>query len=348
MDPGERSNAVVASNPPISYLSTQSTEGPKDNQSFPAVISKPPTLTILSKDEITRDRSLVKPAPGSTLPDTFGISNPNTNPNAGSYRRRKKRRMEEQERGELNWDDDYDPRRPNNYEEYKNSEEQYLEEEDWREFLIGLQKKRSSESEQAPVSLSASPVPEASADEPESALSRTDVMYRQPNIQDQPRLITPKETFAKRLLSKYGWTPGQGLGATNTGITKPLRFSADKSKKGHGKIIDSSLAKDRDGNRNFIHGLLSKVVVLRQLIAVQDVDEDLAGEIGSECDSKYGSVERVYVHESNAPSVDIYIKFSTESSALAAVNGLNGRLFNGSAIVAQFYNELDYDNTSFS
>jgi splicing factor 45 len=55
-----------------------------------------------------------------------------------------------------NWDDIYDPLRPNSYEEYKDGDEKIREMEDWRERLYGKKRRRyddssDSEDEKRPV-----------------------------------------------------------------------------------------------------------------------------------------------------------------------------------------------------
>ena len=56
---------------------------------------------------------------------------------------------------------------------------------------------------------------------------------------------------------------------------------------------------------------------------------------------QYGRVERVFInrhHSDPATSVPVFVKFTSQLSALRAVNALEGRVFNGNSIQARFYN----------
>ncbi len=126
---------------------------------------------------------------------------------------------------------------------------------------------------------------------------------------DAPRSLRPgQKGFAERLLSKYGWTKGSGLGATGSGIINPLRIQVEKQKKrpdaegggfaipgGRGKIIGG---KKGDGSRagegaEGKFGEMSEVVVVRGMLRGLDLDVELGGEegglmqeIGEECGEK--------------------------------------------------------------
>ena len=53
----------------------------------------------------------------------------------GGRKRRKKNNQPEESVVLQNWDDIYDPSRPNNYEDYKHSEEKYREIREWKDRL---------------------------------------------------------------------------------------------------------------------------------------------------------------------------------------------------------------------
>lgn len=180
-----------------------------------------------------------------------------------------------------------------------------------------------------------------------------------------PRSLRPgQKGFAERLMSKYGWSKGSGLGASGSGIVNPLRVQVEKQKKkpdsegggfvgpgGRGKIIGGKKkggpdAEAEDGK----FGVMSEVVVLRGMVDGMDLDVEMEGagdggliqEIGEECGDKYGRVERVVIDRSDASKAPVFVKFTSQLSALRAVNALEGRIFNGNTISARFF-----DNDKF-
>ncbi|KAK9364147.1 hypothetical protein V1504DRAFT_472585 [Lipomyces starkeyi] len=354
------------------------------------VINKPPTVVPRPVTGVTLDKFTSEEA-GTT-------EYARTKQQARSSRKRKKRKDDEELQA-IDWEDSYDPLRPNNYDEYRQSEEKFMEDEDWREFLLSLKRRQeetglSQENEEWEKEIEkedegvshlaagevdetpgfarqdeesdrifpqASFVPPSSDGQISTSIAKAPIMYTQlkeakkehdqsdymiPPLSSPPanklREKTAKETFAKRLLAKYGWTPGTGLGASSDGITKALKFSADKAMKGHGKIVDKNARKIDEGK----FGAMSKVIVLFGIVPPERLDEELAGEIGTECGAKYGNVERVYIDEKE-DTVNTYVKFTAELSALRAVNGLDGRLFGGNPIVPRFFDETDFENGKY-
>lgn len=127
--------------------------------------------------------------------------------------------------------------------------------------------------------------------------------------QSSPRSLRPgQKGFAERLMSKYGWTKGSGLGASGSGIVNPLRVQIEKQKKppnseggrvaghgGKGKILgggrkEGSIAIAETGR----FGIMSEVVILLGMVDGMDLDIELEGsgdgglmqEIGDECGAK--------------------------------------------------------------
>ncbi|GKZ46434.1 hypothetical protein AbraIFM66951_009376 [Aspergillus brasiliensis] len=388
--------------------------------------------------------------------------------------RKKRKKNRDAQEFMQNWDDIYDPSRPNNYEEYKHSDEQIAEVREWKDRLYAHRMARSpsrdslSDDEyarpmnrqfappssfapppninnmpprppiespppertselQGDISMSDAPPPPPPTNEPpaqvpddptgedaylrrlqmstanqptaapaappppkplealqpaSATISRAPVRYTLPPppedipaseaeleevfAKEQPveegledegqRSLRPgQKGFAERLMAKYGWSKGSGLGATGSGIVKPLQVKVEKQKKrpdsegggfatpaGRGKIIGGTRKNEEEGK----FGPMSEVIILKGMLDGMDLDAELAGdgeggglmqEIGEECSEKYGRVERVFIPRASAPPVPVFVKFTNQLSALRAVNALEGRIFSGNAITARFY-----------
>ncbi|KAL8844186.1 MAG: hypothetical protein Q9176_001361 [Flavoplaca citrina] len=424
--PTQRSK--LKSNLPKSGLPNPGVENPRDQSGSESVpIAQPPVKSTLSDWAATGEDE-----------DTGGF-------HAAEKRQRggRKKRKKNEVRLVQNWDDIYDPSRPNSYEEYQNSDEKIQEIKDWKDRLYThrllrrrgdskdsssdddhqvrrnqpsasygisfappvdfdstgsavqvvdhaagddayLRRLRLSETQQksihdstryvmeptmaqpasfqpvAPLSsdhqvscsiqptaptISRAPVryslppppPEIPSTEAElaEALSNEDVEHDQSMIDEAPRSLRPgQQGFAERLMSKYGWTKGSGLGASGSGIVNPLRVQVEKQKKkpdaegggyvgpgGRGRIIGGKKGGAPDSEtRQRPFGAMSEVIALHGMIDGLDLDAELERaddggllqEIGEECGEK-------------------------------AVNALNGRIFNGNAIKAMFYDPENFD-----
>lgn len=177
--------------------------------------------------------------------------------------------------------------------------------------------------------------------------------------------------FAQRLMSKYGWTAGSGLGADSSGIINPLQVKVEKRRKrpdaegggyadpaNRAKIIGGkSAARDptasssaAEGDNTSRFGAMSEVIVLQNMLEnmpslQEEVEGGLGQEIGEECGDKYGRVERLYI---DVAGRQVFIKFTDQVSALRAVNALEGRVFNGNAIAARFWDTEKFEKGEYS
>lgn len=127
--------------------------------------------------------------------------------------------------------------------------------------------------------------------------------------EDAPRSLRPgQKGFAQRLMSKYGWSKGTGLGADGSGIVNPLRVQMDKRKKksdaegggfrdppgGRGKIVGGNKKVPEKDSETGKFGAMSEVIVLRGMVDGMNLEEEVEGsgdgglmqEIGEECDEK--------------------------------------------------------------
>ncbi|KAI0885624.1 uncharacterized protein GGS22DRAFT_131420 [Annulohypoxylon maeteangense] len=208
----------------------------------------------------------------------------------------------------------------------------------------------------APVRYTESkPASESRAPRDPDAMDEDEDEYVPPEPEaEETRSSRPgQKGFAARLMAKYGWSKGQGLGAEASGILQPLRVQVEKRKKksdaegggwaepgGKGRIIGSKTGtgtqSESSGGK---FGSMSNVVVLRNMLdGMEDLQAEmesgLGQEIGEECGDKYGRVERLYI---DVEGRRVYIKFTDQVSALRAVNALDGRIFAGNTIEPQFY-----------
>ncbi|XP_056878664.1 splicing factor 45 isoform X1 [Takifugu flavidus] len=169
-------------------------------------------------------------------------------------------------------------------------------------------------------------------------------------------------TVAHKIMQKYGFKEGQGLGKHEQGLSTAL--SVEKTSKRGGKIIigdaaeklgashpgaaetsaGSSAADGKKSEANPLTEILknpTKVVLLRNMVGRGEVDEDLEEETKEECE-KYGKVVKCVIFEiAEVPddeAVRIFLEFERVESAIKAVVDLNGRYFGGRVVKACFYN----------
>ncbi|XP_018106675.1 RNA binding motif protein 17 L homeolog isoform X1 [Xenopus laevis] len=153
-------------------------------------------------------------------------------------------------------------------------------------------------------------------------------------------------TVAHKIMQKYGFREGQGLGKHEQGLSTAL--SVEKTSKRGGKIIVGDLADKveaaKKADPNPLTEILktpTKVVLLQNMVGAGEVDEELEGETKEECE-KYGKVAKCVIFEiPGAPdeeAVRIFLEFERVESAIKAVVDLNGRYFGGRIVKAGFYN----------
>ncbi|XP_016953413.1 splicing factor 45 [Drosophila biarmipes] len=184
-------------------------------------------------------------------------------------------------------------------------------------------------------------------------------------------------SVAAKIMAKYGFRDGQGLGKSEQGMS--IALQVEKTSKRGGRIIHEkdvftpipSMSPPTFGSpidqspsqkaitTNQMEGALtassviepsiteimkspSKVVLLRNMVGPGDVDEELEPEVKDECNTKYGEVSSVIIHETFGTmpeeAVKIFVEFKRIESAIKAVVDLNGRFFGGRQVRAVFYN----------
>ncbi|OCL14269.1 hypothetical protein AOQ84DRAFT_371420, partial [Glonium stellatum] len=183
---------------------------------------------------------------------------------------------------------------------------------------------------------------------------------------DAPRSNRPGQAgFAQRIMAKYGYVKGKGLGANESGIINALQVQVEKRKKlpdsegggfadrgGKGKIVGGKKAKGTEEKEGKF-GPMSDVVVAWGMVDGLNLEEEMSSadggirqKIGDACQEKYGRVERVFVHEnSTASSIPVFVKFTSQLSALRAVTALDDSdfKFNDNEVRARFYNSEKFE-----
>ncbi|XP_029635143.1 splicing factor 45 [Octopus sinensis] len=151
-------------------------------------------------------------------------------------------------------------------------------------------------------------------------------------------------SVASKIMAKYGYKEGQGLGKQEQGMSTAL-FVEKTSKRG-GKIIhEKDMQKDPPRDMTVTNSNLlkhpSKVILLRNMVGSGEVDDDLEPETAEEC-AKYGKVVKCLIFEipgcDDEEAVRIFVEFERVESAIKAVVDLNGRYFGGRVVKASFYN----------
>lgn len=154
-------------------------------------------------------------------------------------------------------------------------------------------------------------------------------------------------SVAAKIMAKYGFKEGQGLGKQEQGMSSALLV--EKTSKRGGRIIhEKEIMPPPPPQQNTpteqpsITDMMknpSKIVLLRNMVGPGEVDDDLEPEVKDECNTKYGPVCTVHIREIEncddpEEAVRIFVEFQRMESAVKAVVDLNGRFFGGRQVKA--------------
>jgi splicing factor 45 len=121
---------------------------PKPKTNFP----KAAPFENTAQEKIAAPPSTARPPAKTTLADWTGIEDDDVNGFYGGEKRqrggrKRKRKPKEEQVAVQDWDDIYDPTRPNSYEEYKHSDEKVREVREWKDRLYAHRMARKSSSD---------------------------------------------------------------------------------------------------------------------------------------------------------------------------------------------------------
>lgn len=214
-------------------------------------------------------------------------------------------------------DEEYDPTKPNDYDEYcRRRMRQKAEEE--------IERRRQADAERRRNALAGKPV-------------------------EAPK----QDDFATKMLKKMGWKEGDGLGKEGQGIAAPLILQ--KTDTHAGKIVEGSKrpmpqqpgqaqaqADPKKAKTASFNRPPTRVLLLNNLVGKGEVDDDLEGETAEEA-GKYGKLVKCVVKEvpslPDVEAVRIFLEFEKKEDATKALVDMNGRFFGGRVVKARFFDE---------
>lgn len=204
-------------------------------------------------------------------------------------------------------DEEYDPAKPNDYDEFCRRRMRLKAEEE-------LEKRR------------------------QEALARAQKTQAPPE---------PKEDdFATKMLKKMGWKEGSGLGKDGQGMATPLVLKKTDQKQGviaEGQKREAPPAQPQvqpESKQAKVQKPPSRVLLLNNLVGAGEVDEDLEGETAEEA-GNYGKLVKCVIKEIKGlpddQAVRIFLEYEKVEDATKALVDMNGRYFGGRVVRARFF-----------
>ncbi|KAI8390108.1 hypothetical protein BD560DRAFT_379937 [Blakeslea trispora] len=226
--------------------------------------------------------------------------------------------------------EDYDPHKPNDYEQYKEERKELRE-----------QQKRKREWEKKQQEIQQKQHYDYSRSRSRSRRSRSRSRSPEPPYHSPPRQEAPSVRINVNETADDAYKRRAML--TQQTIADPTKSAQTMASQIADKITANQNKQDVPFSETPTH-----VVLLTNMVGPGEVDDLLQQETAEEC-SKYGKVERCLIFEvpkgqiPDDRAVRIFVKFAGIESAKQAVNDLNGRFFGGRVVSASFFDTIRFE-----
>ncbi|CAG2101768.1 unnamed protein product [Medioppia subpectinata] len=181
-------------------------------------------------------------------------------------------------------------------------------------------------------------------------------------------LSTPPVTVANHTVTNTtsGATTSGGASAAETAAALAAKELELKLSESNSNVDESQtlqqqeniVIKGSNARQMLMHKLMrkneSRVIVLRNMVGVEDLDDELEKEVTEEC-GKFGFVNRVIIYQERQSEeedadivVKIFVEFGQQPEAIKGRDALNGRFFGGRIVKAELYDQILYDDNDLS
>merc|ERR1711920_330257 len=193
--------------------------------------------------------------------------------------------------------------------------------------------------------------------EEEMEKRRQESLARQQQAAKPP--VPKEDDFATKMMKKMGWKEGSGLGKDGQGMSTPLIMGKTDSATavvvpgGEKRTAQPTWVGQPEAKQPKASSAdrpPTRVLLLNNLVGKGEVDEDLEEETAEEA-GKYGKLKKCVIKEYKAlpdnEAVRIFLEYETIEGATKALIDMNGRCFGGRTVKARFYDEARYGNGDF-
>ncbi|XP_077581194.1 poly(U)-binding-splicing factor PUF60a [Stigmatopora nigra] len=150
-----------------------------------------------------------------------------------------------------------------------------------------------------------------------------------------------------------GVTPARA-GFSQVALVNPVLATPPAAKAEEDAASKRSFADGQHDINKIFRNRQSRVMVLRNMVGQDDIDDDLEGEVTEEC-GKFGQVKRVVIYqerqgeeEDAAVIIKIFVEFCHTAEMNRAVRALDRRWFGGRKVAAEAYEQERFENNDLS